>query len=210
MNKVCGIYVITCNVNNKKYVGSSTNIAQRWNSHKSLLKRGKHKNAYLQNTYNKYGVDTLEFKIIEIADKTKLEKRETFWISHYDTKNREIGYNFENPNRSQMSEETKEKIRQANTGKSFSESRKKRISESKKQIFKEQGVSDTHKEQLAKARQKGKQKVIEANKKRVWSKEQRAKHSALLKGKKKPPRTPEMKENYRKARLAYLELKNKK
>lgn len=34
MPKTQGVYLITNLINNKKYVGTSTNIKQRWNAHK--------------------------------------------------------------------------------------------------------------------------------------------------------------------------------
>lgn len=51
------------------YIGSSINIAKRWNLHLSLLRKNKHGNPKLQKHYNKYGESDLQFSIIEYCDK---------------------------------------------------------------------------------------------------------------------------------------------
>lgn len=50
-----GIYCILNIQNSKKYVGSSTNIWQRLQKHFSLLRKNKHENILLQNSFNKNG-----------------------------------------------------------------------------------------------------------------------------------------------------------
>src|ERR1035437_9233186 len=77
---ICGIYLLE--INSKKYVGSSGNIKKRLEHHRSLFKRGKHDNKYLQNLYNKYG--TCQWSILEVItyDITNLDLRklEKGWI----------------------------------------------------------------------------------------------------------------------------------
>lgn len=50
-----GIYCILNIQNNKKYIGSSKNIWQRLQKHFSLLRKNKHENIILQNSFNKNG-----------------------------------------------------------------------------------------------------------------------------------------------------------
>lgn len=50
-----GIYCILNIKNNKKYIGSSKNIWQRLQKHFSLLRKNKHENIVLQNSFNKNG-----------------------------------------------------------------------------------------------------------------------------------------------------------
>lgn len=74
-----GIYKIVCLENGKEYIGSSMDIDNRWNSHKKDLNRGLHVNIYLQNDYNKFGLDKFEFKIVQNfkeINKEDLEKIE--------------------------------------------------------------------------------------------------------------------------------------
>ena len=65
MSKIAGVYKIINKVNRKYYVGSSNDINCRWNKHKSELNRNIHKNPYLQNAWNKYGVVNFNFVVVE-------------------------------------------------------------------------------------------------------------------------------------------------
>lgn len=76
-----GIYTITNEIKGKGYVGSSINIPSRWASHKSSLRRGKHRNTLLQNAWNKYGESAFRFDVLEeVADIAKLKQREQIWL----------------------------------------------------------------------------------------------------------------------------------
>jgi group I intron endonuclease len=108
-----GIYKITCVDNNKVYIGSSSNIQQRWLAHKSKLKRGKH-NQNLLNSYNKYGMDSFIFEILEECNVLDLIKREIYWADFYKNKGYILfncGEFIENPTRGvPLSEERKKKM----------------------------------------------------------------------------------------------------
>lgn len=72
-----GIYTITCLTTDKGYLGSSINIPSRWKKHLRSLRKGNHANRYLQNSYNKYGESSLQFKVIEeLSGLTEKEIRE--------------------------------------------------------------------------------------------------------------------------------------
>lgn len=88
-----GIYMILNTSNNKKYIGSSKNIYQRWNIHKKELNKNKHHNQYLQFSWNKYGKENFEFSIIEITTMENLIAQERYWCSILDTHNSNKGYN---------------------------------------------------------------------------------------------------------------------
>ena len=65
VNKVCGIYKIS----NSKYfyIGLSIDIRNRWKQHLRALKKGIHKNIFIQRVYNKYkDLDPFEFSILYI------------------------------------------------------------------------------------------------------------------------------------------------
>jgi group I intron endonuclease len=49
---IAGVYMITNLVNNKVYIGSSTNIHKRIWRHKSVLKKNKHYNLHLQSAWS--------------------------------------------------------------------------------------------------------------------------------------------------------------
>ena len=92
--KYPGIYLIINLVNNKFYVGSAKNIWSRKLGHLRDLKNNKHKNSYLQNSYNKYG---LQYFIIVLLEKVESENdliiREQYWIDTLDATNKDIAYN---------------------------------------------------------------------------------------------------------------------
>jgi group I intron endonuclease len=89
----CGIYLIENKINNKKYVGSSINIKVRLMNHKYYLRKNYHANNYLQNSYNKYGEENFNFKILELCNETELINKENFYIKHYNANDLTQGYN---------------------------------------------------------------------------------------------------------------------
>jgi DNA ligase-1 len=93
--KTTGIYEIKNIINNKTYIGSSTNIEQRWRKHISELNNNIHSNKHLQSSWNKYGKENFKFNIIEITTKNKNEiiLREQFWMDRTQCYNKEYGYN---------------------------------------------------------------------------------------------------------------------
>lgn len=128
-----GIYLIKNLINNKKYTGKSTNLADRWSHHKSELRNNYHINNYLQNAWNKYGENAFVFIIIENCQIEDLGKRETFWIEKLQTMSYQNGYNIEIPTLDGgklMNDETKDKIGRANTGKKRSLEQLEKLSKS--------------------------------------------------------------------------------
>lgn len=98
-----GVYTIEfINKPNCYYIGSASSINtsrtnsgfyNRWWKHYNELIKNKHHNKFLQNTCNKYGIDNLKFKILEISDPEFARYLEQYWINILDTKNRNYGYN---------------------------------------------------------------------------------------------------------------------
>jgi group I intron endonuclease len=85
------IYTITNTVNGKKYVGQAVDYKNRWRSHRSNLKKGTHGNKYLQNSYNKYGAEAFEYRVIAVVDIELLDESEITFIKQFDSYNN--GYN---------------------------------------------------------------------------------------------------------------------
>jgi group I intron endonuclease len=73
--KVSGIYKIQSKTTKKFYIGSSIFIGKRWQKHLSCLKSNTHVNYYLQNHVNKYGIEDLEFSIIDVMENITKENR---------------------------------------------------------------------------------------------------------------------------------------
>lgn len=90
----CGVYVIRNKVNGKVYIGSTiVTFKKRWQDHLKHLKRGTHANNHLQSAYLKYGADAFSWEVLEYTSKEEARKRESYWISYYDARNPEVGYN---------------------------------------------------------------------------------------------------------------------
>lgn len=69
---ISGIYEIININNDKKYVGSATNLKSRWNIHKHRLRKGNHPNCPLQLAWNKYGEESFSFNIDLIKKEQEL------------------------------------------------------------------------------------------------------------------------------------------
>lgn len=91
--KNIGIYCIENAINCKKYIGLSRDIDQRWNEHRSKLRRGKHVNIYLQRAWDNYGEDAFKFYVMEYCDSDMLSEREAYYIAKHRTLSHEFGYN---------------------------------------------------------------------------------------------------------------------
>ena len=85
MEKVCGIYKIVNLINNKMYIGQSSDIYKRWKEHKKNLRRNLHVNKCLQAAVNKYGLENFRFDIIETCDSAMLNSKEIELIEKYNT-----------------------------------------------------------------------------------------------------------------------------
>ena len=92
-DKKSGIYCIENLTTNKKYIGQSINIDDRWYKHKHELNHNTHDNDYLQNAWNKYGEKEFVFYILEYCDIDKLDEKESYYIEYYKTLDRDYGYN---------------------------------------------------------------------------------------------------------------------
>lgn len=90
-NMIIGIYCIENIINNKKYIGQSKDIQQRYQSHKSKLNKHTHPNKLLQSDWDEYGEDKFIFYEIERCGRDKLNDKEIYYIKFFNTF--ENGYN---------------------------------------------------------------------------------------------------------------------
>ena len=89
MNPNICIYKITNLINNKIYIGQTIRgIKRRWKDH--INKVGC---KYIHNAITKYGKENFKIEVIEYCEKSELDTREIYWISYYNSTNKDIGYN---------------------------------------------------------------------------------------------------------------------
>ncbi|WP_294892490.1 GIY-YIG nuclease family protein [Sulfuricurvum sp. MLSB] len=78
--EISGIYQIQSKIKPERiYIGSSVDVYSRWGVHLKRLKNKKHQRK-LQNHYNKYGKDDLEFFILCCCSELGLDKIEQQYI----------------------------------------------------------------------------------------------------------------------------------
>jgi group I intron endonuclease len=166
----CGIYRITNLVPDEKtgvckvYIGSSINLKSRKWHHFNQLNRNRHPNSYLQNAVNKYSIDNFKFEIVKYIEKIEnkgelkevLLKQENRELNNYKKDSGDIDhykcYNISPIAGSTLgnkhSEKTKEKIRQASTGRKLSKEVKDKIGKSNKISQKGKKVAEETKEKI--------------------------------------------------------------
>lgn len=82
--KKSGIYKIINVLNNKFYVGSAVDLRRRKTRHFCELRTGKHKNAYLQAAWNKYGEKAFTFVVVEEhPEGADLLAAENIWLKEH-------------------------------------------------------------------------------------------------------------------------------
>lgn len=181
-------------VTGRVYVGSSRSIKERIYFHKNALKKNKHFNKILQNSYNKHGKEAFKFSIIEECEREKLVEREQFWVDWYRINGKVYNVRVECVNNMlgfKHSEETKRKI-----GKSFIGRKKEPLSEEAKERLRKAFLGKKHTEEARK-------KMSLANKGRIpWIAGKHHTEEAKKKIRKaSKERSEETKEKIRKARL---------
>lgn len=65
--KPAGVFQVKNIENGKVLLGSSLNLEGPLNSHKFMLKIGRHENKELQREWNEYGADKFVFEILEVV-----------------------------------------------------------------------------------------------------------------------------------------------
>lgn len=92
-----GIYKIVNILNNKIYIGKSSDIEKRWKEHirhsKSEHSRRK---SPIHKAINKYGKENFRFEIIKECLFEEMDDLEIYYIKEYNSTNRKIGYNVTN------------------------------------------------------------------------------------------------------------------
>jgi len=82
-----GIYVIKNTLNGRVYVGSAKRFKERFADHESSLRRGVHRNRFLQSDFDKCGTGTFAFIVIEVVEgerDRRLEREQEYITQWFD------------------------------------------------------------------------------------------------------------------------------
>lgn len=176
------IYIITNIVNAKQYVGITKDLKRRWSAHRT----GNKSSTILKQAIKKHGVENFVFThIADAFDWDAAQIIERLLISEKNTK-APLGYNmtdggdgtlgFAAPNKGKpMSEESKQKLRNAHFGNKMS----KEANENKSKALKGMAKSEEHKKKIG-ASQKGILCPQRGRKGKTLSEETKQKISAAL------------------------------
>lgn len=126
LNLSCGVYILT--LNDKHYIGSCKMLEYKTSrngfyyrlySHIYKLLKGNHHSLKLQNAVNKYGINNINFDIIQTCDSNITISIEQYWLNMLDTFR--TGYNSCPTAKSNFgfkhSEESRLKMSRSKTGK---------------------------------------------------------------------------------------------
>jgi group I intron endonuclease len=105
----CGVYCLINIVSNRVYVGSGVDVNSRLSEHFRELRQGVHKNRHLQASFNKHGLQSFGWFVLERCDFDVKYDREQFWIDTFAAV--DIGYNIRpRADFKSVNEETKKRI----------------------------------------------------------------------------------------------------
>jgi group I intron endonuclease len=128
------IYKIINLVNDKFYVGSTSNQRERFRTHRNKLRRGVHHCLHLQAAWNKYGEEKFAFKVVaQIPDEESLQEAEDLWLVQHVGK----PYCYNAGLRSGAPMRGIQKERHPNFGRPVSEEQKQQISQTLKDFYAE-------------------------------------------------------------------------
>jgi group I intron endonuclease len=77
------VYAWVNKITNQRYIGGSTNVHRRKNTHLRKLRSNTHENIKLQRAWNKYGEHNFEFVILEKPQAENLLMCEQKWLNRY-------------------------------------------------------------------------------------------------------------------------------
>lgn len=110
------IYIIQNKVNNKIYIGKSSNFSKRIKKH---LRDSKKSSRYLYQAIRKYSWSNFNSFVLEDVEDARIDEAEKFWIEYFRSWDKEFGYNLTFGGEGSIPTiETREKMRQAKLGKS--------------------------------------------------------------------------------------------
>lgn len=125
-----GIYRITNLVNQKIYIGQSTDLKRRFSEYKNIKKASR----LMERALNKYGTDNFKIEPILYCSLENLDIFERCFIHTFDTMDRDYGYNLESGGslNKKHSSETKQLIREKRKKQIFTDETRQKLSDARK------------------------------------------------------------------------------
>lgn len=185
--------------NGKVYVGSTIDLALRWATHKTNLRRGRHANSHLQFAWQKYGEEAFDFLVLRLVVPDKLSDEEQRFFALFQATDPSKGYNIclnaRNSLGVKRSPETKAKLSAWRTGRKSPPGTGAKISAAHMGKVYRKGftLSQETKDKIGAAlrgrvfSEEHKRKISEATKGKTYSESTKSKISASLTGKKATP-----------------------
>lgn len=90
-----GIYSFRNKFNQKRYIGKSINIENRYNAHMGAC-FNRNEDGYFYRALRKYGVENFDFTVLIECPEENLNYWEKFYIRYYCSNNNDYGYNLTN------------------------------------------------------------------------------------------------------------------
>jgi group I intron endonuclease len=78
-----GVYQIRNLTNNRRYIGSATDLKDRWRCHRRDANAQTHHSVVLQRAWNKYGADAFVFEVLLYCDPKDCLMYEQIAFDHY-------------------------------------------------------------------------------------------------------------------------------
>lgn len=75
-----GVYRILCTTSGRFYIGSAVELRRRTTQHRSMLRKNKHYNKFLQAEWNKYSEQAFVFETVEVTSRETCLQREQAWL----------------------------------------------------------------------------------------------------------------------------------
>ena len=170
------VYVHTCTVNGKRYVGCTTRVKPelRWKEG-----RGYQNNDHFYRAILKYGWTNFQHEVFEVDSAEEMYRKEVELISFYHSNDPRYGYNNSvGGEKSALgckhSEESRKKMSESHKGKSLGEEHRKKLSEAQKKRYLDHPeirskISETQKGRPHKPCSEEQRKKISETLKKRWS-----------------------------------------
>lgn len=155
-----GIYEIYNTANGKRYIGQSIHVRTRLLRHINLLRKNEHPNKHLQSSWNYHGEECFTFNILEYCTIEALDQKEDSYIAKYNANDRHFGFNYRVDNKT-------------NRGLKWSPEQREKMTKAMEinPWFHNHTIPQSTLE-----------KAWSASRAKVWTKEERDRHSKILKG----------------------------